>query len=70
MDFVVCIKRMPDLFIEVKASAEKSLPSLIYLKNKFPRVRAIQLALNIKKPYLDAHEIEYCSGLEFLRTFV
>ena len=70
VDFVVCVKRRPELFIEVKASAEKSSPSLIYLKNKFPHVRAIQLALNIKKPFIDAHGIEHCSGLEFLRTLV
>jgi uncharacterized protein len=70
VDFVVCNKRKPELFLEVKTSVETSSPSLIYLKNKFPNVRAIQLALNIKKQFVDAHGIEHCSGLEFLQTLI
>lgn len=71
VDFVVMNKRKPELFIEVKTGKEKASPGLVYLKNKFPSVRAIQLYLSTQgSNFVDKYGIEHLAGLDFLKTLV
>lgn len=66
VDFVLCEKRKPLLFIECKLGDAPVDPSLIYLKKKYPSAEAFQISLRGKKDYLSRDDIRVCPALPFL----
>jgi len=67
VDFVVLQENKPILFCEVKASERAFSPHLFYLKQKFPKVRAIQVTLDPIEPVLNPNGLELLSALDFLQ---
>jgi uncharacterized protein len=70
VDFVVCEKRKPLRFIEVKWADADVSPALRYLKKRFPDVEALQISATGRKDYLTAEGIRVCPALPFLRELV
>lgn len=70
VDFVVTDKRKPILFVEVKYGSKQISPHLIYLKNKFPDVRAVQLIEKDDIHSFDKNNIELISAVKFLGDLV
>jgi predicted AAA+ superfamily ATPase len=65
VDFVVLQDRNPILFIEAKSQAESPARGLQYLHNKFPQVRAVQVAHGTKKAWISGG-IECLPAVSFL----
>jgi hypothetical protein len=70
VDFVITERRVPIRLIECKTSARDVDPSLRYLKARFPKADAWQLALDTAKDYVTPDGIRVAPALEFLRTLV
>ena len=70
VDFVVLERDQPSMFIEVKTEHKASGKGLRYLKERFPSVRAIQLALTTNEVVLTPDGIEKIPLIEFLRGLV
>lgn len=70
VDFVVTENRKPVIFIECKATDKNISPHLVYLKNKFPHVRAVQLVYKGDFSKVDKNGVEVVSALRFLKELV
>ncbi len=68
VDFVVTEDRKPVMFIEAKLADQPVHPGLIYLKSRFPKVDAWQIALRGKKDFLSRENIHVCPAENFLKT--
>jgi hypothetical protein len=66
VDFVIVKNQKPILFCEVKASDRSTSPNLLYLKKKFPAVRAVQVAREPIDAVIGVDGIEKISALRFL----
>lgn len=67
VDFVVVKNKKPILFCEVKASDQTISRQLVYLKQKFPHVRAVQVVKDLVEPRLNTSGVELLSALDFLK---
>jgi predicted AAA+ superfamily ATPase len=70
VDFVVVKDRKPHLFVEAKLSDKVVSPHLIYLKRKFPGVRAVQVVRKEGIKFLHKEGIEVISASDFLMELV
>jgi hypothetical protein len=70
VDFVILKNKKPELFLEVKLSATMVSPDLIYLKERFPKVQAIQIGLNIKDDFINREGIRVMPAIRFLSEFL
>ena len=70
VDFVIIENNKPILFIEAKYSDAEISKGLIYLKNKFPQVEAMQLHMNGKKDYINENGIKVTHVINYLTTLV
>ncbi len=66
VDFVVVQDRHPILFCEVKLNDKSFSPHLYYLKQKFPKVRAVQVVKELDHPIVNQHGLELLSAIDFL----
>jgi uncharacterized protein len=70
IDFVVTEKSIPILFVEAKLFDTEVSSHLRYLKTKFPKVRSVQVCLQIKKEYVSGDGIEVLPALKFLNELI
>ncbi len=70
VDFVIIEKRQPLMFIEVKYGSKEISPHLKYLKNKYPKVRAVQLIEKDGVHSFDKNDIELLSVVRFLNELI
>lgn len=70
VDFVLCDRKAPILFVECKLSDDAINPALIYLKNRFPKTPAYQISLKGKKDYISAENIRVCPAVKLLSEWV
>ena len=70
VDFVICQKRKPIMFVECKLSATDIDKSLNYIKAKFPEVPCFQVHLKGDKDYISKSKIRVLPALVFLREFI
>lgn len=68
VDFVVVEDREPVLFVEAKRSDDALNPALRYLKERFPKVDAWQVAAEGRKDYVTPEGIRVCPAARFLAT--
>jgi predicted AAA+ superfamily ATPase len=67
VDFVITKNGKPIEFIECKNSVRSIDPNLIYLKKKFPEVKAVQISLESTDDMIfHEHDIRRCSALDYL----
>lgn len=69
VDFVLLENNKPFLFIETKLSQTEKSKGLVYLKSKFPQVRAVQIYLKGEKEFVDGSGIEHMHCLKFLKDY-
>lgn len=69
VDFVVMQEKKPIYFIEVKSKFKEVSLALIYLKRKFPQVKAYQITLD-DKSFENTDGVIVCPASEFLMRFV
>lgn len=70
VDFVVLKNRKPIFFIEVKNGIKQQSPHLVYLKRKFPDVRAFQLHAQGNVDYISEDGIRICPAWKLLIELV
>ncbi len=70
VDFVLCEGRNPTHFIECKESDAAVHPGLKYLKERFPKAEAWQIALRGKKDYVSLEGIRVAPAWKFLKELV
>jgi len=70
VDFVIVENRLPVLFVESKLSETKASPSLRYLKNRFPLVKATQVVLEKDLDLIDKEGIRICSANHFFKDLI
>lgn len=70
VDFIIIENNKPILMIEAKFSDANIARGLIYLKNKYPQVRAIQVHLTGKKEYQTPSGIEVFNVIPLLNELV
>ncbi len=70
VDFVLTEDSKPILFLEVKLSDRNTTDGLVYLKRKYPSVRAAQVVLKTSERTFDKHGIEVLDALSFLSELV
>lgn len=70
VDFVVCEKRKPLMFVECKLSATDIDKSLSYIQAKFPEIPCIQVHLRGDKDYVSKSGIRVMPALRFLREYL
>lgn len=70
VDFVVVEGRQPTLFVECKWSDSDVDKSLRYLKARFPKAEAWQVAATGKKDYVTPEGIRVSPALELLKQLV
>jgi uncharacterized protein len=70
VDFVIIKQGIPIYFVECKAKFKTVSSSLVYLKNKFPDVPAIQVSLEGEKDFITKQGIRVCPAHIFLLSFV
>lgn len=68
VDFVLLENNQPFQFIEAKHSDEDISPGLKYLKNKYPKAKALQVHLMGKKEFINQDGIEYIHVTKLLKT--
>jgi len=66
VDFIISNKAKPIQAIEVKLADGPVSKHLIYLKNKFPNMKAIQVSLKGKKHYVSSDGVHVMPWLELL----
>ncbi|MCF8106871.1 MAG: ATP-binding protein [Desulfohalobiaceae bacterium] len=69
VDFVILEEGTPVHFIECKTSREQVSPSLVYLKKRFPEVKATQVLLKKDTDLLTKDDIRISSAHIFLKDF-
>ncbi len=67
VDFVVLQDQKPILFCEAKAADQSFSRHLMYLKQKFPTVRAVQVIRDPIEPMIHLSGLEMVSALQFLQ---
>jgi hypothetical protein len=70
VDFVLVKNEKPELLIECKISETSVSESLLHLKRRFPKTRAIQLVLNPAQEFTTSSGVEVVSALHFLKELV
>lgn len=70
VDFVVMKQESPELFVECKSKLEATSTSLIYLKKKFPNVRAVQVHMEKQARQNGPIGIEHLPAIEFLSQLI
>jgi predicted AAA+ superfamily ATPase len=70
VDFVILENRHPIMFIEAKHGDQNVAPGLKYLKEKYPKVRALQVHLYGKKEYRTQDDIEVVNVAKILNELV
>ena len=70
VDFVITENTKPLMFVEVKLNQREVSKHLIYLKRKFPQVKAYQVSLHGDKDYISKDGIRVIPALKFLSRFV
>jgi len=70
VDFVLTRDEKPEVLIECKLSDTAISESLVHLKRRFPKARAIQLVLSPAREYVAPSGIEVMSALRYLRELV
>jgi hypothetical protein len=68
VDFVLTENRRPVSFIECKWGDAEVARGLLYLKERFPRVEALQIHATGSKDYETDRGIRVLPALSFLRT--
>ncbi len=70
VDFVLVKNEKPELLIECKLSETSVSESLLHLKRRFPKARAIQLVLSPAQEFITPFGVEIMSALRFLKELV
>jgi len=70
VDFILVEQRKPVLFLECKLKHKKINPALKYLKQKFPDVETIQIALQGDEDYINKDGIHVCPAETFLLRLI
>lgn len=70
VDFVLVRNEKPEILIECKISETALSESLLHLKRRFPKARAIQLVLNPSQEFTASSGVEVVSALRFLKELV
>jgi predicted AAA+ superfamily ATPase len=70
VDFVVIENNLPILLVEAKLADAEISRGLIFLKQKYPKARALQVHLNGKKEYLSEHQVEVASVVKLLSELI
>lgn len=70
VDFVILENNKPIEFIEAKYGDDEISKGLIYLKSKFPHVKARQLHISGQKEYLSGHGIEVSNVVRYISQLV
>jgi predicted AAA+ superfamily ATPase len=70
VDFVLVEKKKPLIFIECKLNDKQISKHLIYLKERFPNARALQVCLDLKADLKTKSGIEIKSARSFLNELV
>ncbi|VEN74771.1 conserved hypothetical protein [Candidatus Desulfarcum epimagneticum] len=70
VDFVICEDEKPIHFVECKSRDKKPSRALVYLKQKFPAVKATQVLLSKDIDVKTRDDIRVCSAHLFLSEFV
>lgn len=70
VDFVIIENNKPIEFIEAKYGDEEISKGLIYLKSKFPHVKAMQLHIAGKKEYISGHGIEVSNVIHYISQLI
>jgi hypothetical protein len=70
VDFVIVENGKPTLFVECKTAEKEAAPSLRYLKNRFPTVKATQVILEKDMDSIDKDGIRICSAHNFFKDLI
>ena len=70
VDFILVRNEKPELLIECKLSETSVSQNLLYLKRRFPKIRAIQLVLNPSQEFTTSEGIEVISAIRFLSELI
>jgi len=70
VDFAVLEDSSPILFLECKWADEKLHPGLLYLKERFPKTRSVQIAAQGSRDVVHASGVEIMPAERFLATLV
>lgn len=70
VDFVIIINGKPIHFIECKTTDQSPVPSLKYLKKRFPKVKATQVILEKDIDLITKEDIRICSAHRFLSALI
>ena len=70
VDFVLVRNEKPEILIECKLSETAASESLLHLKRRFPKARAIQLVFNPSQEFTTSSGIEVISALRYLKELV
>ncbi len=70
VDFVLTERKKPILMVECKISDSKVSKSLIYLKERFPDCRAVQVCIDLKADMIDINRVELKSARSFLNELI
>jgi len=70
VDFVIVENGKPTLFVECKTAEKEASPSLRYLKNRFPTVKAIQVILEKDLDSIGKDGIRICSAHHFFKDLI
>lgn len=70
VDFVITEDRKPIYFIECKWSEKTPAPSLVYLKERFANVKAIQITAMDITPTISFSGVEVLPARSFLRSLI
>ena len=70
VDFVILRNKKPELFVEAKFSDKSVSPHLLYLKRKFPNVRALQVVNKEGIGFRNSEGVEVLSASRFLKELI
>ena len=70
VDFVIVENGKPTLFAECKSAEKDAIPSLLYLKKKFPAVDAVQVILERDLDLITKDGIRICSAHHFFKDLI
>jgi len=70
VDFILIRNEKPEILIECKLSETSVSESLLYLKRRFSKARAIQLVLNPSREFTTSAGVEVISAIRFLNELV
>ena len=69
VDFVITHDNLPILFIECKLSSTNLSEHLFYLREKFPKVRSVQVVAQSHRRFVN-NNVEVIPAIDFLQEFI